>query len=110
MDGKPLGDHPVTFVYKGQKIKTDDPACKEAFMNNPDLHLKEAQEAAKKHKKAPAKGQGEQTLHSSRLVGGAWCGSLLGDAARAVSSRKANGAKHESIASRTYDVHSLSSN
>ena len=58
MDGKPLGDHPVTFVYKGQEIKTDDPACKEAFMNNPDLHLKEVQEAAKKHKKAPAKGQG----------------------------------------------------
>jgi hypothetical protein len=57
MDGKPLGDHPVTFVYKGQEIKTDDPACKEAFMNNPDLHLKEVQEAAKKHKKAPAKGQ-----------------------------------------------------
>ena len=58
MDGKPLGDHPVTFVYKGQEIKTDDPACKKAFMNNPDLHLKEVQEAAKKHKKAPAKGQG----------------------------------------------------
>ena len=58
MDGKPLGAHPTTFVYKGQEIKTDDPACKEAFMNNPDLHLKEVQEAAKKHKKAPAKGQG----------------------------------------------------
>src|SRR5260221_14242834 len=58
MDGKPLGDPPVTFVYKGKEIKTDDPACKEAFMNNPDLHLKEVQEAAKKHKKAPAKGQG----------------------------------------------------
>jgi hypothetical protein len=58
MDGKPLGDHPITFVYKGQEIKTDSPACKEAFMNNPDLHLKEVQEAAKKHKKAPAKGQG----------------------------------------------------
>jgi hypothetical protein len=54
MDGKPLGPHPTTFVYKGQEIKTDDPACKEAFMNNPDLHLKEVQEAAK-HKKAPAK-------------------------------------------------------
>ena len=58
MDGKPLGAHPTTFVYKGQEIKTDDPACKEAFMNNPDLHLKEVQEAAKKHKKAPAKSQG----------------------------------------------------
>jgi hypothetical protein len=58
MDGKPLGDHPVAFVYKGQEIKTDDPACKEAFMNNPDVHLKEVQEAAKKHKKAPAKSQG----------------------------------------------------
>src|SRR5258705_5598262 len=58
MDGKPLGQHPTTFVYKGQEIKTDDRACKEAFMNNPDLHLKEVQEAAKKHKKAPAKGQG----------------------------------------------------
>ncbi len=58
MDGKPLGDHPVTFVYKGQEIKTDDAACKEAFMNNPDVHLKEVQEAAKKHKKAPAKSQG----------------------------------------------------
>ena len=58
MDGKPLGDHPVSFVYKGQEIKTDDPACKKAFMNNPDLHLKEVQEAAKKHKKAPAKSQG----------------------------------------------------
>ena len=58
MDGKPLGPHPTTFVYKGQEIKTDDPACKEAFMNNPDLHLKEVREAAKKHKKAPAKGQG----------------------------------------------------
>ena len=58
MDGKPLGAHPTTFVYKGQEIKTDDPACKEAFMNNPDLHLKEVREAAKKHKKAPAKSQG----------------------------------------------------
>ena len=58
MDGKPLGDHPITFVYKGQEIKTDDPACKEAFMNNPDLHLKEVQEAAKKHKKVPGKDQG----------------------------------------------------
>ena len=58
MDGKPLGPHPTTFVYKGQEIKTDDPACKEAFMKNPDLYLKQVQEAAKKHKKAPAKGQG----------------------------------------------------
>ena len=55
MDGKPLGPHPTTFVYKGQEIKTDDPACKKAFLNNPDLHLKEVQQAAKKHKKAPAK-------------------------------------------------------
>ncbi len=58
MDGKPLGAHPTTFVYKGQEIKTDDPMCKEAFMKNPDLYLKQVQEAAKKHKKAPAKGQG----------------------------------------------------
>ena len=57
MDGKPLGPNPVTFVYKGQEIKTDDPACKEAFMNDPDVNLKKIQEAAKKHKKAPAKGQ-----------------------------------------------------
>ena len=57
MDGKPLGDHPTTFVYKGQEIKTDDPACKVAFMNDPDANLKKVQEAAKKHKKAPAKGQ-----------------------------------------------------
>ena len=56
MDGKPLGDHPTTFVYKGQEIKTDDPACKVAFMNDPDVNLKKVQEAAKKHKKAPAKG------------------------------------------------------
>jgi len=27
-------------------------------MNNPDLHLKEVQEAAKKHKKVPGKDQG----------------------------------------------------
>jgi hypothetical protein len=27
-------------------------------MKNPDLYLKQVQEAAKKHKKAPAKGQG----------------------------------------------------
>jgi hypothetical protein len=58
MDGKPLGDHPTTFVYKGQEIKVDEPACKEAFMQNPDLNLKQVQEAARKHKKAPAKGQG----------------------------------------------------
>ena len=58
MDGKPLGKHPTTFVYKGQEIKVDDPACKDAFMNNPDLHLKEVQEAAKKQRKAPTKGQG----------------------------------------------------
>jgi hypothetical protein len=57
MDGKPLGDHPTSFVYKGQEIKTDDPACKQAFMNDPDVYLKKVQEAAKKHKKAPAKGQ-----------------------------------------------------
>src|SRR6266478_6902620 len=31
MDGKQLGAHPTTFVYKGQEIKTDDPMCKEAF-------------------------------------------------------------------------------
>jgi hypothetical protein len=48
MDEKPLGDHPITSVYKGQEIKTDHPACKEAFMNNPDLHLKKVQEAAEK--------------------------------------------------------------
>jgi hypothetical protein len=48
MDGKPLGGHPITFVYKGQEIKTDDPACKEAFMNNPDLHLKKGAGSRKK--------------------------------------------------------------
>ena len=58
MDGKPLGANPTTFVYKGQEIKTDDPKCKEAFMNNPDLYLKQVQEAAKKHHKTPPKGQG----------------------------------------------------
>ena len=58
MDGKPLGPHSTTFVYKGQEIKTDDPMCKQAFMKNPDLYLKQVQEAAKKHKKASAKGQG----------------------------------------------------
>jgi hypothetical protein len=58
MDGKPLGVNPTTFVYKGQEIKTDDPKCKEAFMQNPDLYLKQVQEAARKHKKAPGKGQG----------------------------------------------------
>jgi hypothetical protein len=58
MDGKPLGDHPTAFVYKRQEIKVDEPACKEAFMQNPDLNLKKVQDAARKHKKAPAKGQG----------------------------------------------------
>ena len=58
MDGKPLGPNPVTFVYKGQEIKVDEAGCKEAFMQNPDANLKKVQEAAKKHKKAPAKGQG----------------------------------------------------
>jgi len=58
MDGKPLGDHPTTFVYKGQEIKVDTPDCKDAFMNNPDLNLKKVQQAARKQKKAPAKGQG----------------------------------------------------
>ena len=58
MDGKPLGDHPTTFVYKGQEIKVDEPGCKDAFMQNPDLNLKKVQEAARKQKKAPAKGQG----------------------------------------------------
>ena len=57
MDGKPLGPNPVTFVYKGQEIKVDEPGCKEAFMQDPDANLKKVQEAAKKHKKAPAKGQ-----------------------------------------------------
>jgi hypothetical protein len=57
MDGKPLGDHPTSFVYKGQEIKVDEPACKVAFMQDPDLNLKKVHEAAKKHKKAPAKGQ-----------------------------------------------------
>jgi hypothetical protein len=56
MDGKPLGDHPTTFVYKGQEIKVDEPGCKEAFMQNPDAYLKQVQEAARKHEKAPAKG------------------------------------------------------
>ena len=58
MDGKPLGPNPVTFVYKGQEIKVDEAGCKEAFMQNADANLKKVQEAAKGHKKAPAKGQG----------------------------------------------------
>lgn len=58
MDGKPLGPNPVTFVYKGQEIKVDETGCKEAFMQNPDLNLKKVQAAARKQKKAPAKGQG----------------------------------------------------
>jgi hypothetical protein len=58
MDGKPLGDHPTTFVYKGQEIKADAPECKAVFMQDPDSWLKKVQEAAKKQKKAPAKGQG----------------------------------------------------
>ena len=58
MDGKPLGDHPTSFVYKGQEIKVDEPGCKDAFMQDPDANLKKVQEAARKHKKAPAKGQG----------------------------------------------------
>ena len=56
MDGKPLGDNQTSFVYKGQEIKVDEPACKEAFMNDPDRNLKKVQEAARKHKKASAKG------------------------------------------------------
>ena len=56
MDGKPLGDNPTSFVYKGQEIKVDEPACKEAFMNDPDRNLKKVQEAARKHKKASANG------------------------------------------------------
>jgi hypothetical protein len=58
MDGKPLGDNPTTFVYKGQEIKVDTPECKDAFMQDPDLNLKKVQEAARKQKKSPAKGQG----------------------------------------------------
>jgi hypothetical protein len=58
MDGKPLGDHPTSFVYKGQEIKVDTPECKDAFMQNPDLNLKKVHQAARKQKKAPAKGQG----------------------------------------------------
>src|ERR1700730_15478936 len=58
MDGKPLGPNPVTFVYKGQEIKDDEAGCKEAFMQNPDANLNKVQEAAKRHKKAPAKDQG----------------------------------------------------
>jgi hypothetical protein len=56
MDGKPLGDHPTSFVYKGQEIKVDEQGCKDAFMQDPDANLKKVQEAARKHKKAPAKG------------------------------------------------------
>src|ERR1700694_837536 len=56
MDGRPRGDNPTSFVYKGQEIKVDEPACKEAFMNDPDRNLKKVQEAARKHKKASAKG------------------------------------------------------
>jgi hypothetical protein len=63
MDGKPLGDHPIISVYKGQEIKTDDPACKEAFMNNPDLHLEKVQEAAKKNtRKFPVKIRGSHRV------------------------------------------------
>src|ERR1700745_3394252 len=58
MDGKPLGDHPTSFVYKGQEIKVDTPECKDAFIQNPDLNLKKVHQAARKQKKAPAKGQG----------------------------------------------------
>jgi len=54
LDGKPLGEHPTSFVYKGQEIKVDDQACKEVFMQDPDTWLKKVHEAAKKHKKAPA--------------------------------------------------------
>jgi hypothetical protein len=55
VDAKPLGNHPTTFIYKGQEIKVDVPECKDAFLQNPDLYLKQVQEAAKKQKKAPAK-------------------------------------------------------
>src|ERR1700732_3006076 len=51
MDGKPLGDHPTSFVYKGQEIKVDEPGCKDAFMQDTDANLKKVQEAARKHKK-----------------------------------------------------------
>jgi len=53
VDGKPLGDHPTAFVYKGHEIKVDTAECKDAFMQDPDSWLKKVQEAARKHKKAP---------------------------------------------------------
>jgi hypothetical protein len=56
VDGKPLGEHPTSFVYKGQEIKVDVPECKDAFMQDPDSWLKKVQEAAKKPQ-APAKSQ-----------------------------------------------------
>jgi hypothetical protein len=57
MNGKPLVPNPITFVYKGQEIKVDEAACKEAFMQDPEANLKKVQEAAEKQTKAPAKGQ-----------------------------------------------------
>ena len=57
VDGQPLGAHPTAFVYKGQEIKVDVLACKDAFMQRPDFWLKQVKEA-EKHPRVPAKGKG----------------------------------------------------
>ena len=56
VDGNPLGEHPTSFVYKGQEIKVDEPGCKDVFMLDADSWLKKVQEAAK-NPQAPAKSQ-----------------------------------------------------
>ena len=52
VDGKPLGDKAISFVYKGHEIKVVDEAEKTAFMKEADANLKKVEEAEKAEKKA----------------------------------------------------------
>src|SRR4051812_26882536 len=57
VDGKPLGDKPVSFVYKGHEIKVVDEAEKTAFMKDADANLKKVEEAEHAEKKAEKKAE-----------------------------------------------------
>jgi hypothetical protein len=55
VDGKPLGDKPVSFVYKGHEIKVVDEAEKTKFMADADANLKKVEKAEHDLKKEEKK-------------------------------------------------------
>jgi hypothetical protein len=55
VDGKPLGDKPVVFVFKGHEIKVVDDAEKAAFLKDGEANLKKVEKAEHDLKKEEKK-------------------------------------------------------